>query len=122
MILFMLEKQPVVYKSFWFVFTGSFNAHPAYPSDKMHPSNVVLQIGLCVRCILAFFTGKLLFWSFSCMRFLVVVQSSSCLQRLVTYFAGILLAAKFFGEVHFMITKMKQNEPLSNPFAQWLLF
>ena len=28
----------------------------------------------------------------------------------------------FFGKVHFMITKMKQNEPLSNPFAQWLLF
>ena len=110
MILFMLEKQPVVYKSFWFVFTGSFNAHPAYPSDKMHPSNVVLQIDLCVRSILAFFTGKLLFWSFSCVRFLVVVQSSSCLQRLVTYFADILLAAKFFGEVHFMITKMKQNE------------
>ena len=80
------------------------------PLYKMHPSNVVLQIDLCVRSRLAFFTGKLLFWSFSCVRFLVVVQSSSCLQRLVTYFADILLAAKFFGEVHFMITKMKQNE------------
>ena len=28
--------------NFWFVFTSSFNTHPAYPSDKMHPPNVVL--------------------------------------------------------------------------------